>query len=133
MRSPSAEFITLGYKPVKNEGLVMQVWPRVACVLVLGYLCLSRTFAYLGVLTWKVFVSEVVLAFLVLCGPRVHGRRWIWVVWELPRLKRFLLWYGLFLVYGVLQVLRGVWQGNPPLVAARDLAFNYYPIYFFLG
>src|SRR5690242_13706529 len=111
----------------------MQVWPRVACVLIVGYLTMSRAFAYLGIPAWKVFISEVVLALLVLCGPRVRGRRWLAVVSKLPSLKRFLTWYLLFLVYGVLQVFRGIWLGNPPLIAVRDLAFNYYPIYFALG
>src|SRR5690348_16643882 len=105
MGSPSAEFITLDYKPVKNEGLVMQVWPRVACVLILGYLSLSRAFAYVGIPAWKVFISEVVLGLLFLWGPRVRGSRWLAVVLKLPSLKRLLAWYGLFLGYGILQVL----------------------------
>src|SRR6266851_6716441 len=110
----------------------MRVWPRIACVLILGYLCLSRAFAYLGIPAWKVFVSEVVLGFLLLCGPKLESRRWLSAVLKIPNLKRFLTWYGLFLAYGILQVLRGIWQGNPPLIAIRDLAFHYYPIYLFL-
>jgi hypothetical protein len=109
------------------------MWPRIACVLILGYLGLSRAFAYLGIPAWKVFVSEVVLAFLLLCGPRVKGRRWLSFVLKLPSLRQFLTWYGLFLAYGIMQVFRGIWLGYPPLIAVRDLAFNYYPIYFFLG
>ena len=108
-------------------------WPRVACGLILGYLCLSRTFAYLGVPAWKVFVSEVVLAFLLLYGPQFQGRRWLAYVLRLPSLRRYLVWYGLFLAYGIAQVLHGILQGNPALIAARDLAFNYYPIYLLLG
>ena len=109
------------------------MWPRIASVLIVGYLSLSRAFAYLGIPAWKVFVSEVVLGFLLLCGPRLETRRWLWVVLKIPNLRRFMTWYGLFLAYGVMQVFRGIWQGNPPLIAVRDLAFNYYPIYFFLG
>jgi len=109
------------------------MWTKIACVLILGYLGVSRAFAYLGIPAWKVFLSEVVLGFFLLCGPNVQGRRWLWVVMRLPGLKRFVTWYGLFLAYGVVQVLRGIWQGNPSLTAVRDLAFNYYPLYLFLG
>src|SRR5712664_282081 len=102
------------------------MWRRIASVLILGYLSLSRAFAYLGIPAWKVFVSEVVLGFLLLCGPRLETRRWLWVVLKMPNLRRFMTWYGLFLAYGVMQVFRGIWQGNPPLIAVRDLAFIFY-------
>src|SRR5260370_21183846 len=109
------------------------MWPRIACVLIFGYLSLSRAFAYVGIPAWKVFVGEVVLVFLLLLGPKIQGRGWLWVALKLPALRGLLTWYGLFVAYGIIQVLRGILQGNPPLVTARDLAFNYYPIYFFLG
>jgi hypothetical protein len=50
-------------------------WPRVTCGRILGYLCLSRilAFAYLGVAAWKVFVSEIVLAFPITM-QRLLGR-----------------------------------------------------------
>jgi hypothetical protein len=48
-------------------------WPRVTCGRILGYLCLSRIFAYLGVPAWKVFVSEIVLAFPITM-QRLLGR-----------------------------------------------------------
>jgi hypothetical protein len=109
------------------------MWPKIACGLLVGYLCFSRTFAYLGIPAWKVFVGEVVLALLFLCGPKVKGVRWPRVAMQLPELKGLSTWYVLFLGYGVLQVLHAAWSGNPLLVALRDLAFNYYPIYFLLG
>jgi hypothetical protein len=109
------------------------MWPRVACVLIVGYLGMSRAFAYVGIPAWKLFIGEVVLVFLLLLGPKTRGRPWLWVASKLLGLKRLLTWYGLFLGYGIFQVLRGIEQGNPPLVAVRDLAFNYYPLYFFLG
>ena len=109
------------------------MWLRVTCVLLLGYLSLGRAFAYLGVPSWKLFVSEVVLAFLLLFGPKIQSRRWLLVVLKLPGMRRFLTWYGLFLAYGVMEVFHGIYAGYPPLTVIRDLAFNYYPLYFFLG
>lgn len=109
------------------------MWPRIACVLILGYLGLSRAFAYLGVPAWNLFVSEIVLAFLLLFGPKINRRPWMRVMRKLPTLRHFLTCYGLFLMYGIFQVFHGVSAGYPPLTALRDLAFNYYPIYFFLG
>jgi hypothetical protein len=109
------------------------MWLRIACVLILGYLGLSRAFAYLGVPAWNLFVSEIVLAFLLLFGPKINHRPWMRVMRKQPTLRRFLTCYGLFLMYGIFQVFHGISAGYPPLIALRDLAFNYYPIYFFLG
>src|SRR5258708_36101257 len=108
------------------------MWPRIASVLIVGYLSLSRAFAYLGIPAWKVFVSEVVLGFLLLCGPRLETRRWLWVVLKIPKLRRFMTLYGLFLAYGVIQIFIGIWHGYPPLIEERDSVFNYYPSFFCL-
>ncbi len=109
------------------------MWPRIVCLLIVGYLSVSRSFAYLGVPAWQLFVGEVVFAFLLLFGPKIQNRRWMLVVLKLPGMRRFLNWYGLFLAYGILEVFRGIDAGYPPLTVIRDLAFNYYPFYFFLG
>jgi hypothetical protein len=109
------------------------MWHRIAGILLLGYLSLSRAFAYVGLPAWKVFIGEVVLGFLLLCGPKIQSRRWLWVAPKLPGLKSFLTWYGLFLAYGIIEVFHGIYAGYPPLTVIRDLAFNYYPLYFFLG
>jgi hypothetical protein len=94
---------------------------------------MSRSFAYLGIPPWRIFVSEVVLACFLFFGPKATAGRWPWVAMKAPSLKRLIRIYFLFLGYGVFQVLRGISNGNPVLTSVRDLAFNYYPIYFFLG
>ncbi len=109
------------------------MWPGIAAFLIVGYLSLSRAFAYLGIPWWKIFVGEAVLAMLFIFGPKFNARSWYRTFLELPVLKRLALLYGLFLAYGVVQIVHGILAGNPPLVAVRDLTFNYYPIYFFLG
>ena len=109
------------------------MWPRVFAVLIVGYLSVSRAFAYVGIPIWKVFIGEVVLALSFLWGPKMNGKFWPWVTLKLPLLKSLSVSYALFFGFGILQVLHGILVGNPPLVAMRDFAFNYYPIYFFLG
>ena len=109
------------------------MWLWITCVLLLGYLGLSRTFAYVGVPPWKIFIGEVVLAVFLVLGPRFRRESWLSFSRKLPRLREFWIWYGLFFVYGVIQVVYGIQQGYPPLTAMRDLAFQYYPLYFLLG
>jgi O-Antigen ligase len=94
---------------------------------------MSRAFAYLGFPAWQIFVGEVVLALLLLSGPKMGQVRWLRISLKLASLRPFRFWYGLFFVYGVIQVVHGIWTDNPPLLALRDLAFNYYPLYFLLG
>jgi hypothetical protein len=108
-------------------------WPIVSALLIVGYFSLSRAFAYLGIPWWKIFIGEAVIAVLFISGPKFDGRSWPRVFFELPVLKRLFLFYGLFLAYGVVQIAHGILAGYSPLLAARDLTFNYYPIYFFLG
>ncbi len=109
------------------------MWNGIVIVLLLGYLCMGRSFAYLGIPPWHVFIGEGVLGCFLLFGPRTVRGRWPWVAKRIPRLHNLVKVFLLFLLYGVFQVLHGIYGGNPPLTAFRDLAFNYYPLYFFLG
>ena len=115
------------------DGQASGMWPRIAAILIVGYLSLSRAFAYLGIPWWKIFVGEVVLAMLFIFGPKFNARSWPRAFLEQPVLTRVVLLYGLFLGWGILQIVHGILSGNPPLLAVRDLTFNYYPVYFFLG
>jgi len=109
------------------------MWPRIALLLLLGYFCLGRSFAYWGIPSWYVFLGEVVLFCFVIWGPQAKEGRWLWVAAKRPVLLRYKWLFLLFAAFGVFQVLHGVLAGHPPLSAARDMAFNYYPLYFFLG
>jgi hypothetical protein len=108
-------------------------WSKTVVFLTLGYFCMSRSFAYLGIPPWSLFVGEVVLAYFLLFGPRESRGRWPWVAMKDPSLKRLIQIFLVLFAYGLFQVLRGVLQGYPPFSAIRDLAFNYYPLYLFLG
>ncbi len=110
-----------------------QMWLRIVMLMLLGYFCLGRSFAYWGIPPWRIFIGEVVLAGFLFFGPLAARGPWPWVAMKSPGLRRYtkLLW--LLLAFGVFQVLYGIFLGHPLVRVARDLAFNYYPFYFFLG
>src|SRR6267154_183381 len=87
------------------------MWPRLFAVLIVGYLSVSRAFAYVGIPIWKVFIGEVVLALSFLWGPGMNGKFWPWAVVKLPVLKSLSVTYALFFGFGILQVLHGIWMG----------------------
>ena len=77
-------------------------------------------------------VGEIVLGASHASGRREAGSL---VAPYTPRsqLKRFEWLLLLFLVDGAFAVLRGISRGYPTFTAFRDIAFNYYPIFLFLG
>src|SRR5260370_19483510 len=111
----------------------VHMWLRIACALIVGYLCMGRSFAYWGFHQWNLFLGEVVLGWLLLWGPMSTKGRWPWIGMRSPHLHRLTLWMFFLLVYGVFEVLRGWMLGHPALTSVRDLAFNCYPFYLFLG
>lgn len=108
-------------------------WGKSALVLLLGYLCIGRTFAYFGIPPLHIFIGEVVLALFLLCGPRTQSGQWPWVATQLQQLKHVLRAWMFFLACGIFQILHGIYLGNPALTSIRDFAFNYYPLYFLIG
>ena len=108
-------------------------WGKVAAFLIVGYLCATRAFAYLGLPWISLYVGEMTLAAFLLFGPRTKQGPWLWVarlarrLWRLERLLLLLLCYGAF------EALRGILSGYRAFTAARDTAFNYYPLFLFLG
>jgi O-Antigen ligase len=109
----------------------MVVWPRIASFLLVGYLCMSRSFAYLGVP--PLFIGEIVLGAFLLVKPRVALGTWVASLLRASPLNQLGLALLLFLAYGVWQVARGVLGGSPILYTLKFFIFNYYPIYIFLG
>ena len=108
-------------------------WEKVAAFLIVGYLCASRTFSYLGLPWIRVYVAEITLAAFLLFGPKTEQGSWLGIAWhsvELRRFKRLLL---LLLCYGAFEALHGILSGYPAFTAARDTAFNYYALFLFLG
>ena len=108
-------------------------WSQVASFLIIGYLCMSRSFAYLGIPPWHVFIGEVVLASFLLLGPKAATGRWPWVAMRDQSFRRLTQIFVVLMIYGVFQVYRGAGAGYPLSSAVRDLAFDLYPFYLFLG
>ena len=108
-------------------------WVKLTLFLIIGYLCASRSFAYLGLPWFSLYIGEISLASFLLFGPKTKQGRWLQIVRRVKRLQRFecLLW--LVLCYGFFEALHGIWSGYSPFAAARDTAFNYYPLFLFLG
>lgn len=109
------------------------MWPGIILVMLLGYLCMGRSFAYWGIPPLHLFIGEIALVCFLFYGPRTEEGRWPWVALKNPVLARFKKLFLLFFLFGVFEVARGIALGHPPLNAVRDLAFNYYPLYFLLG
>src|SRR2546422_478327 len=103
---------------------VSGLWAKIVAFLIVGYLCMSRSFAYLGIPQLHLFVGEVVLALFLFIGPKTTSGRWPWVAMKAPSLRRLTRLFIILLAYGIFQVFRGTRQGYPFLAAARDLAFD---------
>lgn len=108
-------------------------WSRLVAFLTVGYLCMSRSFAYLGLPWFNLYIGEISLAAFMLFGPRSKQGRWLRVARRVRGLKRIESLLLLFLLYGGFEAIRGILQGFPAFTAVRDTAFNYYPLFLLLG
>ena len=108
-------------------------WGKFAAFLIVGYFCMTRSFAYLGLPWISLYVGEMTLAAFLFFGPRTKQGPWLRVARHAQRLRSLKWLLLLLLCYGAFEALRGVLSGYPAFTAARDTAFNYYPIFLFLG
>jgi len=108
-------------------------WGKVAVFLIVGYLSMTRSFAYLGLPWISLYLGEMTLAAFLFFGPRTEQGPWLRVARHVRRLRRFEWLLLLLLCHGALEALRGILSGYPAFTAARDTAFNYYPLFLFLG
>ena len=109
------------------------MWNWIVSVLLLGYFCLGRSFAYWGIPSWFIFPGEALLFAFLLWGPRLEQGRWPWAAFSWPGLAHYRWLFFTFFGFGMLQALHGILLGHPILSSLRDMAFNYYPLYFLLG
>ena len=109
----------------------MVIWPKIAGFLVVGYLCMSRSFAYLGVP--PLFIGEIVLAAFLLLKPRVAFGTWVGSLLRPSPLSAFGFVLLIFVAFGVWQVERGVLSGSPLVYTLKFFVFNYYTLYVFMG
>ncbi|MGH9691181.1 MAG: O-antigen ligase family protein [Candidatus Acidiferrales bacterium] len=113
--------------------MTSKFWIRTVSFLIIGYCLMGRSFAYLGIPPLRIFIGEIVLAAFLLAGPETARGSWVRLARRIQQLRPLVKFYSIFLLYGIIQVLRGIALGHPPLSAVRDLAFNYYPVFLLLG
>jgi O-Antigen ligase len=116
-----------------RRGAILSGWAETTSILIVGYLSMGRAFAYLGLPWVSLYIGEMALGAFLLFGPRTRQGRWLQIARRTKRLRRFEWLLLLLLCYGAFEALRGILKGYPALTAARDTAFNYYPLFLFLG
>jgi hypothetical protein len=109
----------------------MVFWPQIASFLLVGYLCMSRSFAYLGVP--PLFIGEIVLGAFLILKPRVALGTWATSLLRPSPLNELGLALLPFLAYGLWEVGRGVFAGSDFLYTLKFFVMNYYALYIFLG
>lgn len=111
----------------------MAAWRNLAAFLLVGYLSMSRSFAYLGLPPLRIFVGEIALAAFVVLKPRVAIGTWATSLLRTSALSPLALTLLVFVAYGVWQMGRGVAGGAAIVHTLKYFVFNYYSIYLFLG
>jgi len=109
----------------------MVIWPWIAGFLLLGYLTMGRSFAYLGIP--PIFIGEVVLAAFLLLKPRIALGTWAASLLRPSPLNGLGLALLAFMAYGLWQVGRGILGGSPVVHTLKFFTFNYYTLYLFMG
>ena len=64
-------------------------WEKVAVFLIVGYLCATRSFAYLGLPWISLYVGEMTLAAFLLFGPKTKQGPWLRVARHAPAAAAF--------------------------------------------
>lgn len=124
------------------------MWTKTTQLLLLGYLSMTRSFSYLGIPTLvalglpvpllfaivPLFVGEIVLGLFLAFRSKLSLGRGLRAM-VLPSPLSSVSWFiFVFLAYGLFQAARGIFlEGHSTLTTLQSMAFNYYPLYFFLG
>jgi len=127
-RSPQARKpLPVGSRPLRRG------WGLLTGTLLVGYLLMSRSFAYLGIPPLRLFISEATLAAFLVLTPSVSIRRWANSLVNKTELNPISWAIYAALVYGLLQVVRGTFAGYSLIASLQIYAFNLYPFFLFLG
>lgn len=107
-------------------------WARLVFFMMLGSF-FGRAFYYLGFPPAKIFIGDIVLFLFCLLRPRALCDRWMSALTTGGAFGPLAWSLLLSILYGIFEVLYGVFSGYSPLTALQNLVFNIYPVYFFLG
>jgi hypothetical protein len=111
----------------------MVIWPQLVGFLLVGYLCMTKAFAYLGIPPLQIFIGEIALGAFLLLKPRVALGTWATALLRTSPLKGLAFAMLVFVLYGVWELTRGVIRGDTILHVLKYFIFNYYTLYLFLG
>ena len=121
-------------RPVSRQDVSRRdLWVKVAALLVVGFLCFHRSFAYLGWPAHSIYLGEASLAAFLLLGPKVRRGGWIWALLRSGPLHTVAVLLGLSLVYAAFEALRGISLGYGTVATLRGTPFNYYPLFLLWG
>ncbi len=110
-----------------------KAWVYVIGFLILGYLSMGRSFAYLGIPSLSLFIGEVVLGAFLFLHPGAFVGKWLGALVRSSPLSGLAWAIYLFVGYGIFQLMRGIILGYTPLTAIQCFVFNIYPLYIFIG
>src|SRR3546814_13632723 len=82
------------------------MWVWLSGFLVIGYLSLTRSFAYLGVPPLKISIGEIALALFIVLRPGVAIGSWASALVRPSPLNRVAIAVFVFLAYGAWEVCR---------------------------
>jgi hypothetical protein len=120
-------------RPLETEPISsIKGWARVAFFMMLGSFW-GRSFYYLGFPPAKIFIGDIVLFLFFFLCPRALADRWMNALTTNSVFGPFSWALLLSILYGIFEVIYGLFSGYPPLTALQNLVFNIYPVYFFLG
>jgi hypothetical protein len=118
-------------------GTAAQVLPRVdrwtkwIFFLLVGYSLFGRTFAYIGVR--PLFIGDAFLGCFILFNTRAVLKRWYSALVRDQPLSFFSWALVFFMLFGVFELVRGIFFGHDAFTALQLLVFNVYPLYIFAG
>ena len=102
-----------------------------AAFLLLGYLCMTRSFAHLGVS--PIYIGEIALAVFLFAHPQPAIREWIGSQCRPSAISGISWCFYLFVAYGVIALIRGIGAGYDVMTSLLCAVIHVYPLYFFAG
>jgi hypothetical protein len=111
----------------------MNRWLKLLVFLVVGYLTMTRSFAYLGYPPLRIFVGELAFFAFLMAKPRIIFDRWLNAIQRPTPYSAFATALVFSLAYGLFEMFRGIVNGYSPVLVLEGFAFHYYPLWFFVG
>jgi O-antigen ligase/polysaccharide polymerase Wzy-like membrane protein len=120
---------TAAYLNDEDAPLELAGW--VLLSVVVGYVCMTRSFAHIGVS--PLYIGEATLGALLIFWPGTICGTWFRAQLRPNAYTRLTTFAAIFVAYGFLQCLRGLSTSSYPKIAVQNFAFNYYIAFLFAG